>query len=97
MIIVANALLRRYRDLRKSIIAYADDFGIVKGGNTRVELENNANNTIEIFGNICDDLQLRISAQKCIAIMMGKNTLENRRPIFKLNNISIPVSDNILT
>lgn len=93
--IVANKLLRRYRQMRKNIISYADDFGILEGGNTRRELEDNVNTAVALFSDISNQLELRISTTKSISMLLGSETLPNRRPIFKLAGNSIPVKDTV--
>lgn len=93
--IVANQLLREYKLRRRYIISYADDFGLMEGGNTRVELENNVNAAVSIFSEISEELELRISIAKCTSMLLGKETLPNRKPIFKYGRISIPVKETV--
>lgn len=92
--IVANKLLRTYKIRRKNI-SYADDFGLLKGGVTRLDLENNVNIAIALFYDISDQLDLRISVSKCISMLLGSDNLSNRRPILKLGGVSIPVKDTV--
>lgn len=75
------------------IVSYADDFLILAGADNRARLEVTVNEYINHFSNICEDLHL--SPQKSVAIMFGRFILENRRPIFKLQGISIPVRNNL--
>lgn len=62
--IACNKLLK-YKFKRINIISYADDFGLMEGGVTRLDLEY-MNTAIALFSDISDQLKLKISVAKCI-------------------------------
>lgn len=53
------------------------------------------NAKITWFSEICQDLELTITKEKCLSIMFGKNILDNRHPIFKIGSTSVPVKDTV--
>lgn len=73
------------------IIVYADDFLVVIAGNTRTGLEQSTTQRILTFESICSELNLKVSKEKTQAMLIGKNLLNNRHPIFKLNGKTIKV------
>lgn len=93
--VLADKLIKEYKQSHTYIVSYADDFVILEGADTRSSLEDKVNGSLDTFLNICTNLNLSLSIDKCIAVMMGRYTLEKRNPIFKINNISIPVKRNI--
>lgn len=94
-ILVADTLLKVYKQSFSDIVSYADDFVIIIGGNTRRSLEEKANMAIDLFNDVCQELRLKLSVNKCESMMFGPNQMINRRPIFKLQDTSIPVKDNV--
>lgn len=94
-LIVADFLIKKYRTKYQEIISYADDFTIFAGADTRRELEIQMNARIAWFKEICDELSLKISGEKCVSMLFGRFLLEDRRPIFKIDRNSIPVKDTI--
>lgn len=92
---MADKLLKMYTGRYKNIVSYADDFLILAAASTRAQLKEKVNERIECFGRICDRLRLHLCPSKSTAIMFGRYNLENRRPIFKLAGVSIPVRDHI--
>lgn len=92
---IADFLIKRFKIYFEDLISYADDFVVIGFGDTRNALEENMNSKIARFYNICQELQLTISKQKCQCLMFGRFTLENRHPIFKIENTSIPVTDSL--
>lgn len=95
-LIIADYLIKSFKVIFEDLLSYADDFVVIGYGDTRNELEENMNNKIARFRNICHELELTISKQKCQSIMFGRFNLENRHPIFKIDNTSIPVTDSLL-
>lgn len=95
-LIVADYLLKKYRQRYGHIISYADDFVVLAGADTRRELEDNMNKQISWFEEICTELELTISSEKCVAMLFGRYLLENRHPIFKIGNMTIPVKDEMV-
>ena len=87
-LITADKILKQFKiksvNNLFSIIAYADDFINLTKGNTRVELEKEAKEKLDNFTDICENMNLTISIEKTKAMMVGKNLLTNRRPLFKL-------------
>ena len=67
-LIIADKILKQFKmtDVNNInlIISYADDFIILLKGNTRVELELDANRKIGNFTDICNNLNLTISIDK---------------------------------
>ena len=94
-LLVADRVLKRYRQCGGSVISYADDFIILVEGNTRTGLEQVATSRLEFFDSICADFRLPLSVDKTRAMMLGTNLLENRRPQFKLKNVNIKFERNI--
>lgn len=94
-LIVADYLLKKYKIKFEEILSYADDFVIFAGADTRAELERNMNDRIKWFAEISNELKLTISREKCMGMLFGRYLLENRHPIFKIDNISIPIKDTI--
>lgn len=76
-------------------ISYADDFLVICGANTRASLEQKVNDRLNTFAQVCATYELKLSEHKSLAMLFGRFLLENRHPIFKINNISIPVRTNI--
>lgn len=95
-LLIPDFVLKEYSLIFGYIVSYADDFVIPRRGNNRRQLEENKNTSITLFKNICDKYGLRLNVGKCEAILFGKQQLENRRPIFKLDTNSIPVKGNII-
>lgn len=77
------------------MIVYADDFVVLVKGNARSQLESEANEKIKIFNHLCTYLVLRISEHKRTAMLFRSNLLENRRPIFNINNQTISIKKNL--
>lgn len=94
-ILVSDQVLKNYRNHSEFIISYADDFVIFAEGNSRSELENNMNTSLDQFANICERQRLTISTTKSVSMLFGKNTLDRRHPIFRLRGESISVQNNI--
>lgn len=94
--LVADKLLKIYTEIYENIVSYADDFLIIVGASTRASLESCVNDRIACFERGCNTLRLKLSPSKSEAIMFGRYNLENRRPIFKLAGISVPVRDTLM-
>lgn len=94
-LLIADFLLKSFLQSSKDILTYADDFIVLAEGNTRTELEHDANNKIRIFNNLCQQLGLTISRDKTTAILFGRYLLENRNLIYKLEEKSISIKKNI--
>lgn len=77
------------------MIVYADNFVVLAKGNTRSQLESEANEKIKIFNHLCTYLVLRISEHKTTAMLFRSNLLENRRPILNINNQTISIKKNL--
>lgn len=95
-LIIADYLIKSFKIRFEDLLSYADDFVVIGYGDTRNDLEANMNAKIAWFCNICQELELTISKQKCQSIMFGRFNLENRHPIFKIDTTSIPVKDSLL-
>lgn len=95
-LIIADYLIKRYKIKFEDLLSYADDFVVIAYGDTRKELETDMNSKIAWFSELCQELELTISKEKCLSMMFGRYTLENRHPIFKIGTTSIPVKDTIL-
>ncbi|GBL82186.1 Putative protein in type-1 retrotransposable element R1DM [Araneus ventricosus] len=84
---------------------FADDLALVIGGRTARELEKNNNLVLAGIANKLDSLKLTLSIQKCQTIvyrsiasqkLSKRNSMVlNRKPTFKINNISIKVTDGL--
>lgn len=94
--IVADLILKNGSRLGLDLISYADDTIMIDGANTRHALETKMNVKIDSFATVCQDLNLSINPGKTEAMMFGTKTCKKRRPIFKLNQKSIPVKDTLL-
>lgn len=92
---VADEIIKRIAGTHTDLISYADDFILIFAGNTRRALEIKVNSILERFVNIINSVKLTISPQKSQAMLFGRFTLQNRRPIFKLYGNTIPIVDNI--
>ncbi|GBM68894.1 Putative protein in type-1 retrotransposable element R1DM, partial [Araneus ventricosus] len=87
------------------IQAFADDLALVVGGRTARDLEKNANLILAETASKLDSLKLSLSIQKCQAIVYRSyasqkfskrnSTILNRKPTFRINNISIRVTDSL--
>lgn len=75
--------------------AFADDFVLIEKANSRRSLESATNYSIQIFSDICDSLNLNVSASKTEGTLFGPNLLLNRRPIFKIKNSTIKIVNNL--
>lgn len=95
-LVIADFLLKQYKQRYQEIISYADDFVVLASGDTRSELERNMNERINWFHEICQTLELTISKTKCVGILFGRFILENRHPIFKIGNVTVPIKSSIL-
>lgn len=94
-LLVADVILKRISQIHGNILSYADDFILIFSANTRNSLETQTNSILQNFTNITDILNLTISPSKSQGMLFGRFTLPNRHPIFKINNTSIPIVDNI--
>lgn len=94
-LLVADKLLKNLETYNLFIKAYADDFILIEKANTRRQLELNTNKAIEIFNLHCSHLLLSVSESKTLGILFGPKLLEKRRPIFKLNNSTIKIQNQI--
>lgn len=65
------------------------------GGNNRRALENKANELIHTFHDIRQGLVLKLNIQKCVVMMFLSNRMENKRPLFRIQSVSIPVNNNV--
>lgn len=48
------------------------------------------------FAEICEELNLTISRDKCTAMLFGRYLLENRHPIFKIRGTTLSVTNSIV-
>lgn len=87
-LLVANMILVLFYEKYTNLYAFCDDFNMVIKANSRRELEQIANDKINLFLQICQNLSLTISKEKTKFILLGKNKLQ-RSPIFKLDNYNI--------
>lgn len=94
-IIVADYILKMFCNIFEEIISYADDFVVAAGGNTRVQLEHNMNIRIQKLVELCDELNLSISSNKCVSMLFGRFNLQRRPPIFKIQGASISVKNHL--
>ncbi|GBN02343.1 Putative protein in type-1 retrotransposable element R1DM [Araneus ventricosus] len=87
------------------IQAFADDLALIIGGRTARELESNTNIALAKVPSSLDSLKLKLSIQKYQAVVYRSissrkfskrnSTVLNRKPTFKINNISIKVTDSL--
>ncbi|GBL91759.1 Retrovirus-related Pol polyprotein from type-1 retrotransposable element R1 [Araneus ventricosus] len=87
------------------IQAFADDLALIIGGRTATELESNTNIALAKVSSSLGSLKLKLSIQKCQAVVYRSissrkfskrnSTVLNRKPTFKINNISIKVTDSL--
>ncbi|GBM02891.1 hypothetical protein AVEN_52062-1 [Araneus ventricosus] len=85
--------------------AFADDLALVVGGRTARDLEKNTNFILAETASKLESLKLSLSIQKCQAIVYRSyasqkfskrnSTILNRKPTFRINNISIRVTDSL--
>lgn len=94
-LIIANYLINKFLEEEDGMVVYADDFTVRFKGNSRSTIEEIANRKISLFTELCNQLGLTISEDKTTAILFGRNLLKNRHPIFKVNNKTISVKNNI--
>lgn len=94
-LIVADYLIKKFKMSYDEIISYADDFVVLAFADTREQLENSMNERVNLFADICEELELSISREKCVSMLFGRYLLERRHPIFKIRNTKIPVKDVI--
>ncbi|GBO39149.1 Putative protein in type-1 retrotransposable element R1DM [Araneus ventricosus] len=87
------------------IQAFADDLALIIGGRTARDLEKNTNSALASISNDLDSLKLSLSIHKCQAVVYRSiasqkfskrnSTTLNRKPTFKINNVSIKISDSL--
>lgn len=94
-LIGADCILKFYMNIFDYCISYADDFLAICGADTRASLERKVNDRLNAFVQVTATYELKLSEHKSLAMLFGRFLLENRHPIFKINNISIPVRTNI--
>lgn len=94
-LLIADFLLKSLQHIAVDFTVYADDFAVIAYGDTRSQLEQDANFKIKQFSQLCAQLGLTISKQKTTAILFGRNLLQNRHPIFKLQEQSISIKKNL--
>lgn len=94
-LLVADELLKRMSSAGIDGQAYADDYVLYYGSDTRRSLELAVNDNLEFFSSAFISLKLKVSPEKSLAILFGSNLMESRRPIFKMNNVTIPVVNDI--
>lgn len=95
-LIIADHLIKRFTLNFEDILSYADDFVVIAYGDTRNDLEHNMNDKLHLMNLICQDLSLTISKEKCVSMLFGRFTLDNRHPIFKIDRVTVMVKDNII-
>ncbi|GBN97831.1 Retrovirus-related Pol polyprotein from type-1 retrotransposable element R1 [Araneus ventricosus] len=84
---------------------FADDLALIIGGRTARDLEKNTNLALAKISTDLDSLKLTLSIQKCQAVVYRSilsqklfkrnSTVLNRKPTFKINNISIKITDSL--
>lgn len=94
-LIVADCVIKMFKELFEDILSYADDFVVLGYGDTRNQLEYDMNGKLNRMSEITENLGLTISIEKCISMMFGKNLLEDRHPIYKIRGIKVPVKEHI--
>ncbi|GBM59000.1 Putative protein in type-1 retrotransposable element R1DM [Araneus ventricosus] len=85
--------------------AFADDLALIIGGHTARELEKNTNLALAKISIDLESLKLSLSIHKCQAVVYRSissqrlskrnSTILNRKPTFKINNISIKITDSL--
>ncbi|GBN42837.1 hypothetical protein AVEN_115458-1 [Araneus ventricosus] len=83
------------------IQAFADDLVLLIGGRTARELENKTNVILAAISDKLEDLELKLSIEKCQAVVYRSiasqkfskrnSTVLNRKPTFKIKNHSIKI------
>lgn len=94
-LLVADVILKSTSAFYGNIISYADDFILIFTANTRLALETKVNSVLLRYTSIVNHMHLNISPEKSQAMLFGRFTLPNRHPIFKIENISVPVVDSV--
>lgn len=89
--LLADKILKQFFPFTHHVWAYADDFTIILGAQSRRLLELRANYLLTNFSNICNSLNLQISPEKTQAILFGKYLCRSRPPIFKIHNQKIKI------
>ncbi|GBM37806.1 hypothetical protein AVEN_84517-1 [Araneus ventricosus] len=87
------------------IQAFADDLALLIGGQTARELESKTNLILAVISNNLEDLQLKLSIEKCQAVVYRsiasqkfpkRNSIVlNRKPTFKIKNHSIKANNMV--
>ncbi|GBO15261.1 Putative protein in type-1 retrotransposable element R1DM [Araneus ventricosus] len=87
------------------IQAFDDGLVLLIGGRTARELENKTNLILAAISDKLEDLELKLSIEKCQAVVYRSSasqkfskrnsTVLNRKPTFKIKNHSIKVSDSL--
>ncbi|GBO25015.1 Retrovirus-related Pol polyprotein from type-1 retrotransposable element R1 [Araneus ventricosus] len=85
--------------------AFADDLALIIGGHTARELEKNTNLALAKISIDLESLKLSLSIHKCQAVVYRSissqrlskrnSTILNRKPTFKINNISIKITHSL--
>lgn len=94
-ILVANEIIKAFRRLFPFIVSYADDFVVLSGADSRRSLELDVSEKLNHFHSLTQRFSLHVNAAKCQSMLFGLYTLEKRRPIFKMGQESIKVTDTI--
>ena len=80
------------RDLGCEKIAYADDCLFVILADNMIQLQNNSNQVLEKFSNLCQSIKLQINSEKTFFMIIKKNKIPKDFDI-EINNVSLQRKD----
>ncbi|KFM70000.1 Retrovirus-related Pol polyprotein from type-1 retrotransposable element R1, partial [Stegodyphus mimosarum] len=82
-----NHIIDHHWPAHTKIVAFADDVAFIINGRTREQLQENSNNTLQIFNALCKRIKLQSSHQKSQALIVHKpGRTITRNPTFKIDN-----------
>lgn len=93
--LVADRILKCYKEKERFIIFYADDSEILEGADASKMSEHRINGCVVSFREIGNNIRLNLTASKSMAMLFGRKTMENRRSIFKWMSNSNSVKETI--
>jgi ribonuclease HI len=93
-LIIAESIFQNFSYLNSNLIAFADDFLIISGGQTRRTLEEKGQNSLNEFSILASNAKLKISIEKTTQFTFTHSGPPlKRKPTIKLNNHKIKQID----
>lgn len=94
--VFVNELLRQLRTHGFQVIAYADDILLIISGKTRRQLEQLANQALQLVSDWAREHQMTISYDKCAVLHLNKPKHLKRAPTYKIDNHTLKSEKTLL-